>query len=79
MAVAEVTTGDEGTKGDEANGDAEVTIGGEVTAGAEVTTAVPRAARRGPISRAARVNTLRVAVSYPSRYASSRSRTVRYH
>jgi hypothetical protein len=31
------------------------------------TTAVPRTARRGPINRAARVNTLRVAVSYPSR------------
>lgn len=48
-------------------------------AAAELTTAVPRTARRGPISRAARLNTLRVAVSYPSRYASSRSGPVRYH
>ena len=47
--------------------------------GAGVTTAVPRTARRGPINRAARLKTLLVAVSYPSRYASSRSRTVRYH
>jgi hypothetical protein len=51
---------------------------GRDAAGAD-TTAVPRTARRGPINRAARLNTLRVAVSYPSRYASSRSRTVRYH
>ena len=41
--------------------------------------ALPRALRLGLIMRAAMPNTLRVAVSYPSRYASSRSRTVRYH
>jgi hypothetical protein len=35
--------------------------------------------RRGPMIRAARLNTLRVARSYPSRYASSRSRPTRYH
>nr|BFE69017.1 hypothetical protein GCM10020092_023180 [Actinoplanes digitatis] len=52
---------------------------GTERADADATTAVPRAARRGPISRAAMLNTLRVAVSYPSRYASSRSSPVRYH
>jgi hypothetical protein len=38
-----------------------------------------RSARRGLITRAAMLKTLRVAVSYPSRKASSRSRPMRYH
>ncbi|GAA3914635.1 hypothetical protein GCM10022629_19760 [Amorphoplanes auranticolor] len=40
-----------------------ITDGSGRVTGPEPTTAVPRAARRGPINRAARLNTLRVAVS----------------
>jgi hypothetical protein len=40
-----------------------ITDGSGRDTGAVVTTAVPRTARRGPINRAARLNTLRVAVS----------------
>jgi hypothetical protein len=42
------------------------------------TGADPRAPRRGTISRAARLKMLRVAVSYPSRYASWRPRSIWY-
>jgi hypothetical protein len=40
-----------------------ITDGSGRDTGPELTTAVPRTARRGPINRAARLNTLRVAVS----------------
>jgi hypothetical protein len=81
-----VTNGPAEEDGETDSPDGRSPAGGGVTEGverrpaaAELTTAVPRTARRGPISRAARLNTLRVAVSYPSRYASSRSGPVRYH
>jgi len=82
-AAEEKETDGTGAEDDDTDGTASAS-GVETTEEAGSTTAAEariaaRSARRGLITRAAMLKTLRVAVSYPSRKASSRSRPMRYH